>query len=131
MTVMTRQERIAAPSITAPFATVMTVIFTGYLVIGIAMPALPLHVHQGLGYRTFLVGIVAVVWLLYVEVACERSPDNRRSAVCVGPLSHCCNGARISFQRDGTLFICRGEANPFWLGILLLTPRLGSNLTVI
>src|SRR3954471_10562594 len=59
MTVMTSQERIPASSITAPFATVMTVIFTGYLVIGIAMPVLPLHVHQGLGYGTFLVGIVA------------------------------------------------------------------------
>src|SRR3954454_24917970 len=58
MTVMTSQERIEAPSITAPFA-VMTGIFTGYLVIGIAMPVLPLHVHQGLGYGTFLVGIAA------------------------------------------------------------------------
>ena len=59
MTVMTSQDHIGAPSITGPFATVMTVIFTGYLVIGIAMPVLPLHVHQGLGYGTFLVGLVA------------------------------------------------------------------------
>src|SRR5438876_9115667 len=59
MTVMTTQDQIAAPSITAPFVTVMTVIFAGYLVIGIAMPVLPLHVHQGLGYGTFLVGVVA------------------------------------------------------------------------
>src|SRR6266478_4852220 len=59
MTVMTSQDHIGAPSITGPFATVMTVIFTGYLVIGIAMPVLPLHVHQGLGFNTFLVGLVA------------------------------------------------------------------------
>src|SRR5436305_2434398 len=59
MTVMTSQDHIGAPSITGPFATVMTVIFTGYLVIGIAMPVLPLHVHQGLGFGTFLVGLVA------------------------------------------------------------------------
>src|SRR5437879_1770842 len=59
MTVMTSQDHIGAPSITGPFATVMTVIFTGYLVIGIAMPVLPLHVHQGLGLGTFLVGLVA------------------------------------------------------------------------
>src|SRR5213082_3276499 len=59
MTVMTSQDHIGAPSITGPFATVMTVIFTGYLVIGIAMPVLPLHVHQGLGFGTFVVGLVA------------------------------------------------------------------------
>jgi MFS family permease len=35
------------------------VIFAGYLVIGIAMPVLPLHVHQGLGFGTFVVGLVA------------------------------------------------------------------------
>ena len=46
MTVMTSQDHIGAPSITGPFATVMTVIFTGYLVIGIAMPVLPLHVQM-------------------------------------------------------------------------------------
>src|SRR3954469_2461214 len=59
MTTMTSQERIEAPSTAGPLATVMAVIFTGYFVIGIAMPVLPLHVHQGLGYGTFLVGIVA------------------------------------------------------------------------
>src|SRR5437879_10187015 len=59
MTVMTSQDHIGAPSITGPFATVMTVIFTGYLVIGVAMPVLPLHVHQGLGLGTFIVGLVA------------------------------------------------------------------------
>jgi 4-carboxymuconolactone decarboxylase len=34
-------------------------VFTAYLVIGIAMPVLPLHVHQGLGLGTFVVGLVA------------------------------------------------------------------------
>ncbi len=60
MTAMTTsQEHITASSVAAPLATVMTVIFTGYLVVGIAMPVLPLHVHHGLGYGTFLVGLVA------------------------------------------------------------------------
>jgi MFS family permease len=38
---------------------IMAVLFIGYLVIGIAMPVLPLHVHQGLGLSTFVVGLVA------------------------------------------------------------------------
>jgi MFS family permease len=59
MTVMTSQAYIGAPSITGPFATMMAVIFAGYLVIGIAMPVLPLHVHQTLGFGTFAVGLVA------------------------------------------------------------------------
>jgi MFS family permease len=38
---------------------IIAVIFAGYLVIGLAMPVLPLHVHQGLGFGTFVVGLVA------------------------------------------------------------------------
>ncbi len=34
-------------------------VFAAFLVIGMAMPVLPLHVHQGLGLGTFLVGLVA------------------------------------------------------------------------
>ena len=30
-----------------------------FLVIGLALPVLPLHVHQGLGLGTFVVGLVA------------------------------------------------------------------------
>jgi MFS family permease len=37
----------------------MTAVFIAYLVIGLAMPVLPLHVHQGLGLGTFVVGLVA------------------------------------------------------------------------
>src|SRR3954468_11275642 len=38
---------------------IMAVVFSAYLVIGFAMPVLPLHVHQGLGFGTFVVGLVA------------------------------------------------------------------------
>src|SRR5947209_273831 len=38
---------------------IMAAVFIGFLVIGIAIPVLPLHVHQGLGLGTFLVGLVA------------------------------------------------------------------------
>jgi MFS family permease len=38
---------------------IMGVVFVAFLVIGIAMPVLPLHVHDGLGFGTFVVGLVA------------------------------------------------------------------------
>lgn len=37
----------------------MSAVFVAYLVIGMAMPVLPLHVHQGLGLGTFIVGLVS------------------------------------------------------------------------
>jgi MFS family permease len=36
----------------------MAVVFTAFLMIGIALPVLPLHVHRGLGLSTFVVGLV-------------------------------------------------------------------------
>jgi MFS family permease len=38
---------------------IMAAVFIAFLVIGIAMPVLPLHVHQGLQLSTFIVGVVA------------------------------------------------------------------------
>src|SRR5215471_20510688 len=38
---------------------IMAAVFIAFIVIGLAMPVLPLHVHQGLGLDTFLVGLVA------------------------------------------------------------------------
>ena len=43
----------------APLLPIMAAVFIAFLVIGIALPVLPLHVHQGLGLGTFLVGLVA------------------------------------------------------------------------
>lgn len=37
---------------------IMTVVFASFLVIGMAFPVLPLHVHQGLGLSTFVVGVI-------------------------------------------------------------------------
>jgi MFS family permease len=37
----------------------MGVVFVAFLVIGVALPVLPLHVHDGLGFSTFTVGLVA------------------------------------------------------------------------
>jgi MFS family permease len=38
---------------------IMAAVFISFIVIGLAIPVLPLHVHQGLGLGTFLVGLVA------------------------------------------------------------------------
>jgi MFS family permease len=40
-------------------APIIAVVFIAYLIIGLAMPVLPLHVHDGLGLGTFMVGVVA------------------------------------------------------------------------
>jgi MFS family permease len=34
------------------------VVLIAFLIIGLALPVLPLHVHQGLGLSTFVVGLV-------------------------------------------------------------------------
>jgi MFS family permease len=49
----------AARSILAALLPIIAVVLIAYLVIGIAMPALPLHVHERLGLSTFVVGLVA------------------------------------------------------------------------
>src|SRR2546425_12963962 len=51
-------QRIAQGSIPA-LLPIMGAVFISFLIIGLAMPVLPLHVHQGLGLGTFIVGLVA------------------------------------------------------------------------
>lgn len=44
---------------TAALLPIMGVVFVAFLVIGLALPVLPLHVHDGLRFGTFVVGLVA------------------------------------------------------------------------
>src|SRR3954452_8973731 len=37
---------------------IMAVVSIAFLIIGFALPVLPLHVHHGLGFSTFVVGLV-------------------------------------------------------------------------
>ena len=49
------------PSCRSPLAAllpVMATVFIAFLIIGLALPALPLHVHHGLGLSMFVVGLV-------------------------------------------------------------------------
>jgi MFS family permease len=49
----------SANSVMAALLPIMAVVFAGFLVIGLAMPVLPLYVHEGLGHGPFVVGLVA------------------------------------------------------------------------
>ncbi|WP_426407320.1 arabinose transporter [Bradyrhizobium ganzhouense] len=59
MSVTALQEPAASPRVAATLLPIMAVVFVAFLVIGVAMPVLPLHVHDGLGLGTFVVGLVA------------------------------------------------------------------------
>jgi predicted MFS family arabinose efflux permease len=50
---------VRTPSVIAMLLPIMATVLCGFLVTGLAMPVLPLHVHQGLGMGTFVVGLVA------------------------------------------------------------------------
>jgi MFS family permease len=50
-----------APSVVRSLAPIMAVVLVAYLIIGLAMPVLPLYVHHELGLSTFMVGVVAGV----------------------------------------------------------------------
>ncbi len=49
----------AATRVIATLLPIMAVVLVAFLVIGLALPVLPLHVHQGLGFGAFVVGLVA------------------------------------------------------------------------
>jgi MFS family permease len=59
MSVLAMQETTEARPFPASLLPIMGVVFVAFLVIGVAMPVLPLYVHNGLGFGTFVVGLVA------------------------------------------------------------------------
>ena len=50
---------MAVSPVVATLLPIMAVVLIAFLVIGLALPVLPLHVHQGLGLGTFVVGLVS------------------------------------------------------------------------
>jgi MFS family permease len=48
-----------AQSVAATLLPIMAAVLAGFVVIGAALPVLPLHVNQDLGFGTFVVGLVA------------------------------------------------------------------------
>jgi MFS family permease len=68
---------------------IMAAVFMAFIVIGLAIPVLPLHVHQGLGLGTFLVGLVTGSQFggaILSRVWAGRDADNRgaKHAVVAG-----------------------------------------------
>src|SRR5437899_12922056 len=59
MSVNSSRPRAAAPPVVAALLPIIAVVFIAFLVIGLALPVLPLHVHQDLGLGTFVVGLVS------------------------------------------------------------------------
>ncbi|MCW2239841.1 arabinose transporter [Azospirillum canadense] len=55
----TSSRPAVAPSVVVVLLPIMAVVLTVFLIIGLALPVLPLHVHQGLGLDTVAVGLVA------------------------------------------------------------------------
>lgn len=53
----TRQHGPSIPVMT--LAPIMLVVFVAYLIIGIPLPVLPVHVHRDLGLSTVIVGVIA------------------------------------------------------------------------
>jgi MFS family permease len=65
---------------------VMGAVFVAFLVIGMGMPVLPLHVHQGLGVGTFLVGLVTgsqFAAAIFSRVWAGRQSDTRGPKIAV------------------------------------------------
>src|SRR5690242_3992872 len=52
-------KQSATGSLVIVLLPIMGAVFAAFLVTGIAMPVLPIHVHNRLGFGTFMVGIVA------------------------------------------------------------------------
>ena len=59
MSVLAMPDTAAPRPFAASLLPIMGVVFVAFLVIGVAMPVLPLYVHDGLGFGTFVVGLVA------------------------------------------------------------------------
>src|SRR5205085_3604949 len=59
MSATASQSPTAARSVVAALLPIMAAVFVAFLITGLAMPVLPLHVHEGLGLGTFVVGLVA------------------------------------------------------------------------
>ncbi|HEY0386716.1 MAG TPA: MFS transporter, partial [Pyrinomonadaceae bacterium] len=59
MPALTNPSQTVANSVLTALLPIMAAVFVAFLVTGLAMPVLPLHVHGRLGLGTFVVGLVA------------------------------------------------------------------------
>lgn len=100
-----------------PLLPIMGVVLVAFLVIGMALPVLPLHVHQGLGLSAFVVGLVTgsqFVASLLSRVWAGRFSDARgaKQAVVAGLLVAVASGILYLLSLLAT-------ATP-WLSVIIL-----------
>jgi len=81
----------APPAPASALLPIMGTVFVSFLIVGLAMPVLPLHVHHGLGLSTVVVGVVAgsqFAASIFSRVWAGRHADARgaKHAVVVGLL---------------------------------------------
>src|SRR5260221_5416487 len=82
MSVNSSRPRAAAPPVVAALLPIIAGVFIAFLVIGLALPVLPLLVHQDLGLGTFVVGLVAGAQFaasLLSRVRAGNYADSRRA----------------------------------------------------
>ena len=93
---------------------IMASVFVAFLVSGLAMPVLPLHVHNGLGLSTFVVGLVAgsqFVAALVSRPMAGQYADNRgaKRTVVSGLLAASASGLlyflSLQFVRQPTISV--------------------------
>src|SRR3954471_15761241 len=89
---------VIRPSVSAALLPIMSVVFIGFLIIGMALPVLPLHVNKDLGLSTFVVGLVTgsqFVAALISRIWSGRYADSRgaKRAVILGLLTAVVGGA--------------------------------------
>ena len=71
--------RIGGPAVAMTLLPLLVVVLVAFIVIGVAMPVLPLHVHDGLGFGPFVVGLVTgsqFIAALIARVWAGRMADN-------------------------------------------------------
>jgi hypothetical protein len=91
----------SAPEIIRVLGSIMAVVLVAYLIIGLAMPVLPLYVHQELGLSTFMVGVAAGAEFAAALVSRFWSAALRRHA-----RRQACDRHRVSDgRRSGLLYL--------------------------
>ncbi len=115
MSIFASQGEAAAQPVVVALLPLMAAVLIAFLVIGAAMPVLPLHVHQGLGFSTFVVGLVAgaqfaaaLISRLWSGAYADRQGAKR--AVQIGLAAAAAAGLLylLSLQFIGTPFVSVG-----------------------
>ena len=121
---------IAVPTVATALLPIMAAVSLAFLVIGVALPVLPLHVHQKLGLSTFVVGLITGTQFLAAlmsRVWAGRFADRAgaKRAVVVGLLTAVAGGLLylLSLLCVATPAVSAGILLLLILSILLFGPR--------